>query len=105
MKTTMNDELKVAISKLGKVIAAQIAAGMLDTKAARDAKPRKHVAAKHLCAVPYCKRSKLAKGLCGTHYTKASKNKLDMDNLSAKDLRFLSLDGRALRWQMAKKAA
>jgi len=51
-----------------------------------------------LCSVPDCKRKHAAKGLCGNHYGKALRLKMNTDKLRAADLRILALDGRATRF-------
>jgi hypothetical protein len=59
-------------------------------------------AAEAKCIVPDCNRRSVAKKLCPTHYRKAGR--LDMNGtLTAADLEVLRKDGRATRWENAKK--
>jgi len=55
------------------------------------------------CSVPDCKRKHAAKGLCGNHYGKAIRLKMNASKLRAADLRILALDGRATRFAATSK--
>lgn len=55
------------------------------------------------CVVPGCSSSAKTKGLCGRHYQKVLRNKLDSSRLTPEQLELLAQDGRAARY--AGKAA
>lgn len=90
------NSMQKTIAKLAKMIAAELTVGM--TGEVEKVKS-KNVPATHSCSVPRCHRNAVAKSLCGPHYNKAGKHGMNLDNITKEQLRFLGLDGRALRWQ------
>jgi len=57
------------------------------------------------CKVAGCGRRSAAKGLCGNHYGKARRLKMNVDALTDEDLSTLGQDGRAVRFQKGASSA